>query len=322
MSFATVDAEKVTIPTASTSRGCHHHFVDRNLSTLKYYCWSSRVTARKAQSLTYDVHSPKWHRTPGIRTAQVTDLQLSSVAVGPRGMLLIGFSKKDGEAVATWMQQMEAGFAVSHCTEDMLKGTVLDALSEGDANEFRIESHTVIAEPLPRLVILSGMSGEETIAIAEHWEMFTGTSPPIMATLVEKLLQRSLQDAIMDIVKSSHMSKSRSNTNADTAGLREMIKKKLDQKQAQAGRRLISRDAQSTESSDLKDPIVFHQKADYMAVHESSWSSSGQKEQKQTLDAASQQAEILRANLPKRAQAPKQAGRREQKANKEKKGFG
>ena len=89
-------------------------------------------------------------------------------------MLLIGFSRKDGEAVATWMQQMEAEFAVSYCTEDMLKGTVLDAVSQADAKTFRIESHTVIAEPLPRLVILSGMSGEETIAIAEHWEMFTG----------------------------------------------------------------------------------------------------------------------------------------------------
>ncbi len=29
-----------------------------------------------------------------------------------------------------------------------------------------------------------------------------GTSPPIIATLVDKLLQRSLQDAILDIVKS------------------------------------------------------------------------------------------------------------------------
>lgn len=89
-------------------------------------------------------------------------------------MLLIGFSKKDGEAVAAWMEQMEAGFAVSHCTEDMLNGTVFDALRQGDADTFRVEGHTVIAEPLPRLVILSGVSGEETIAIAEHWEMFTG----------------------------------------------------------------------------------------------------------------------------------------------------
>ncbi len=117
-------------------------------------------------------------------------------------------------------------------------------------------------------------------------------------------------------------SKSRSNINADTAGLREMIKKKLDQKQAQAGRRLISRDAQSTESSDLKDPIVFHQKAEHLAVNESTRSSSGQVEQEHDVDAASQQAEVLIASLPKRAQAPKRAGRREQKANKEKKGFG
>lgn len=101
-----------------------------------------------------------------------------------------------------------------------------------------------------------------------------------------------------------------------------MIKKKLDQRQAQAGRRLISRDAQSTESSNLKDPILVHQNADHMAIDKSSWSSSGHMEQKHDMDAALQQAEILRANLPKRSQAPKRAGRREQRANQEKKGFG
>ena len=102
-----------------------------------------------------------------------------------------------------------------------------------------------------------------------------------------------------------------------------MIKKKLDQRQAQAGRRLISRDAQSTESSGLKDPILIHQKADQMATDESSQLSNiCHMEQEHDVDAASQQAELLRANLPKRAQVPKRAGRREQKATKEKKGFG
>lgn len=50
MSLVAVDAEKITIPTASTSRGCHHHLVDRNLSTLRYHCWPSRITARKVSS--------------------------------------------------------------------------------------------------------------------------------------------------------------------------------------------------------------------------------------------------------------------------------
>lgn len=109
---------------------------------------------------------------------------------------------------------------------------------------------------------------------------------------------------------------------ADTAGLREMIKKKLDQRQAQAGRRLINRDAQSTASNSSSDPIIISQKADHDAIGETSLSSSAQMEQERNVDAASQQAEIFRANLPKRAQAPKRAGRREQKANKEKKGFG
>ena len=89
-------------------------------------------------------------------------------------MLLVGFSKEDRDTVAAWMQQMEPGFAVSNCTPGMLKGTVLEAVCQGDSNTFRVEGYTMVDEPLPRLVLLSGMSGEETIAIAEHWEVFTG----------------------------------------------------------------------------------------------------------------------------------------------------
>ncbi len=99
-------------------------------------------------------------------------------------MLLVGFSKADGDTVAAWMQQMEPEFSVSHCTRDMLKGTVQEAVCQGDLDRLRVEGHTVVEEPLPRLVILSGMSGEETIAIAEHWEMFTGAQQLTFPSLV------------------------------------------------------------------------------------------------------------------------------------------
>jgi hypothetical protein len=93
-----------------------------------------------------------------------------------QGMLLVGFSREAGDTVAAWMQQMEPGFPVSNCTPCMLKGTVLEAVCQGGSDTFRVEGYMAFDEPLPRLVLLSGMSGEETIAIAEHWEVFTGVS--------------------------------------------------------------------------------------------------------------------------------------------------
>ena len=94
-----------------------------------------------------------------------------------QGMLLVGFSKEHGDAASRWLQQMEPGFLISYCTADILAGTVQQAVMKGcDSLQFRQEEHEQVNEVLPRLVLLSGMSGEEAIAIAEHWERFTGAS--------------------------------------------------------------------------------------------------------------------------------------------------
>lgn len=97
--------------------------------------------------------------------------------------MLVGFSPADGAAVEAWMQQMEPGFAVSYCTERLLDGTVQQAMSGAADATFRKEPHEAVDEPLPRLVLLSGVSGEESVAIAEHWERFTGDNIDVLAVL-------------------------------------------------------------------------------------------------------------------------------------------
>lgn len=89
-------------------------------------------------------------------------------------MLLVGFTSADGAAVEAWLQQMEPEFVVSHCTAPLLDATVEQAVSSDASGQFRREPHAAVQEPLPRLVLLSGMTGEESVAIAEHWEHFTG----------------------------------------------------------------------------------------------------------------------------------------------------
>ena len=100
-----------------------------------------------------------------------------------QGMLLIGFSEEYGEIVKKWMEQMEPGFPVSHCTAVMLDGTVQQAVGGSLLQDFRREQHEHVDEVLPRLVLLSGMSGEEAVAIAQHWEEFTGQAPCALITM-------------------------------------------------------------------------------------------------------------------------------------------
>ena len=110
-----------------------------------------------------------------------------------QGMLLVGFSKEHGDAASRWLQQMEPGFLISYCTADILAGTVQQAVMTGcDSLQFRQEEHEQVDEVLPRLVLLSGMSGEEAIAIAEHWEQFTGTSNSITDCLAHALALRCI----------------------------------------------------------------------------------------------------------------------------------
>ena len=99
---------------------------------------------------------------------------LADNCMAPQGMLLVGFAPADSAAVEAWMQQMEPGFAVSHCTGHLLDGTVQQAISGAADGQLRRVAHAAVAEPLPRLVLLSGMSGEESVAVAEHWERFSG----------------------------------------------------------------------------------------------------------------------------------------------------
>ena len=90
-------------------------------------------------------------------------------------MLLVGFSKEHGDAARQWMQQMEPDFQVFHCTAAALDGTVGQAVAGTGLEQNGVEeSHEV----LPRLVLLSGMSGEEAVAVAEHWEEYTGWKLP------------------------------------------------------------------------------------------------------------------------------------------------
>ncbi len=109
---------------------------------------------------------------------------------------------------------------------------------------------------------------------------------------------------------------------ADASGLREMIKKKLDQRQAQAGRRLISRDAQSFTETEGSQPAVYVQQMTMDGPPEAKIRSSRIDQEQQERN-AQQQVQELRPVLPKRSQIQKGAAeRRDQKPKREKRGFG
>jgi hypothetical protein len=92
-----------------------------------------------------------------------------------QGILLVGFDHGQGEAARAWLNKMEADFPVSYCAPHLLDNTVRNAVcNPQDITKFRNEAYQDIKEVMPKLALLSGVSEEEAIAIAEHWEEFTG----------------------------------------------------------------------------------------------------------------------------------------------------
>ena len=90
----------------------------------------------------------------------------------------MGFSKEQGDAARRWLHQMEPDLLVSHCTAATLAGTVEQAVAGAGMEHTSADEHQHCSEVMPRLVLLSGMSGEEAVAIAEHWEEYTGRRLP------------------------------------------------------------------------------------------------------------------------------------------------
>ncbi len=48
-----------------------------------------------------------------------------------QGIFLVGFTRKDGDDVAAWFHTVEPGFPVSHCAEELMEGTLGEALYNG-----------------------------------------------------------------------------------------------------------------------------------------------------------------------------------------------
>jgi hypothetical protein len=74
------------------------------------------------------------------------------------------------------MQHMAGCVTLSH------HGCVLQAMKE------RAWSKTEMK--IPRVCLLSGMTGEEQVGIAEYWKDFAGCKPPIFAAVVPETVEK------------------------------------------------------------------------------------------------------------------------------------
>jgi len=120
---------------------------------------------------------------------------------GPPALLLIGFEKGETHKIQAFLKELEGEFLkVIHCTEEMTKQTLWDAMHTEQPNLEAVK----IADSLPRICIFSGLTGEEMMMFINAFPE-TGLEPAAFAALVPNSAEKVLGEVIEEIMGDHEM---------------------------------------------------------------------------------------------------------------------
>lgn len=120
---------------------------------------------------------------------------------GPPALLLIGFEKSETNKIQEFLKELDGEFLkVIHCTEEMTKQTLWDAMHTEQPNLEAVK----IAKSLPRICIFSGLTGEEMMMFINAFPE-TGLEPAAFAALVPNSAEKVLGEVIEEIMGDHEM---------------------------------------------------------------------------------------------------------------------
>lgn len=115
--------------------------------------------------------------------------------LGPLALLLCGYSSEESQTVSSFLKTLEASeHRVVLCTEPMLAQTLEQALTRTE------EVPPVPPDKLPRVIVLSGMSGAQVRLFLDQYAS-TQLPRPIFATVTPSNLGFTVRDLLIDLLK-------------------------------------------------------------------------------------------------------------------------
>ncbi|KAM5555923.1 hypothetical protein ABKV19_023710 [Rosa sericea] len=106
-----------------------------------------------------------------------------------------------GPPVQDFLKQIGGDFLkVIYCTEDMITRSLWEAMNTIQPNLEEVK----IAEPLPRICFLSGLSGEEMMMLIDDFPE-TGLEPAVFAALVPNSAEKPIEELIDEIMADHEM---------------------------------------------------------------------------------------------------------------------
>lgn len=103
---------------------------------------------------------------------------------------------EEAEKIRQFLKELDGEFLeVIFCTEDMITCSLWEAMNTKQTNLEAVK----VAESLPRICFLSGLSGEEMMMFIEAFPE-TGLEPAVFAALVPNSADKTLQELIEEVM--------------------------------------------------------------------------------------------------------------------------
>ncbi|XP_044462116.1 uncharacterized protein LOC123193297 isoform X2 [Mangifera indica] len=136
-----------------------------------------------------------------IEDSKFVPLKADDPIFGPPALLLLGFDVEETVKIRELLTELDGEFMeVLFCTEDMVGRSLWEAMNTKQPNLEAVK----IAESLPRICFLSGLSGEEMLMFIEAFPE-TGLEVPVFAALVPNSADKTLQELIEEIMGDHEM---------------------------------------------------------------------------------------------------------------------
>ncbi|KAG8651121.1 hypothetical protein MANES_07G133140v8 [Manihot esculenta] len=184
--------------------------VSSNLFTVSkqsavFASFSSSVSAKNATHQLKLNHPPR-ASAEGIPNELIEDskfvpLNADDPVYGPPALLLLGFELEEAVKIRQLLKELGGEFMkVIFCTEDMITQSLWEAMHTSQPNLETVQ----IAKSLPRICILSGLTGEDMMMFIDAFPG-TGLEAAAFAALVPNSANKPLQELIEEIMGDHEM---------------------------------------------------------------------------------------------------------------------
>ncbi|PKA48061.1 hypothetical protein AXF42_Ash015824 [Apostasia shenzhenica] len=127
---------------------------------------------------------------------------------GPPALLLMGFDLDETHKLRTFLKELDGDFLkIIHCTAEMMIQSVWDAVHTEQPNLEDVK----IEKSLPRICLLSGLTGEEMMMFVDSFQD-TGLKPAVFAALVPNSAHKLLKDVAEEIMGDHEMMSANQNS--------------------------------------------------------------------------------------------------------------